>query len=143
MPYLILNRNDLTAPGQADTEQSREGLCHLADIFRIDLLRLPAYGIQCIVEEMWVDLRLQRLQDVYKRQVLETVGNLYEDERLLHSAKLMKKQIALCSFTGTLFCDGARWNGTEYINMEAVSYTHLDVYKRQEYHLSPSHFWDG
>lgn len=53
--------------------------------------------------------------------VLETVGNLYEDDRLLHSAELMKKQIALCSFTGTLFCDGARWNGTEYVNMTEIS----------------------
>lgn len=56
-------------------------------------------------------------------RVLEVVGTLYNDAPLCKKAKMIKDLIVAHAFDGTLFCDGAIWNGTEYVNMTEVSET--------------------
>ncbi len=54
-------------------------------------------------------------------RVLESIGRLYGDEGLCREAEELKEQIIRCAFDGKLFCDGAVWNGTAYVNMQEIS----------------------
>ena len=54
-------------------------------------------------------------------RVLEVIGTLYHDTMLCGKAKMIKDLIVAHAFNGTLFCDGAIWNGAEYVNMPEVS----------------------
>ena len=71
--------------------------------------------------------KIKRKKDVYKRQALYYLAQAYRKNNDLETAKTYYQKIVEL-YPGT----ERAANAQNYINIEAVSYTHLDVYKRQK-----------
>ena len=67
MLQLFLNRDQLMSAADADAEQPCQGIDHLHGIFIASGFAHPGDRIQCIIEEMWIDLCLKCLQFCFSK----------------------------------------------------------------------------
>ena len=80
----ILNRNYVLAFAECRTVKCRQGKCHLADFHLIAADCHPVHHRKCIIQKMWINLRLQCFQLIFFERNLIYIHFINQTVDLIH-----------------------------------------------------------